>query len=100
MAPAAPAATADSAASTSTMSALAAMLPDSPAAAVAALQGRAIAMLDALLRRGGRAPVRVTPPEKKTEYRGPDADLLRLQEEVLSLAVEALRTPPAKPASK
>jgi hypothetical protein len=76
------------------MSSLGALLPTSPAAAVAAVQGRAIALLDALLRRGGRAPVRVTPPEKKTDYKGPDADLLRLQDDVLSLAIEALRTAP------
>jgi hypothetical protein len=78
----------------SAMASLGAMLPTSPAAAVAAVQGRALALIDALLRRGGRAPVRVTPPEKKTEYRGPDADLLRLQDDVLSLAIEALRTAP------
>jgi hypothetical protein len=76
------------------MSSLGALLPTSPAAAVAAVQGRAIALLDALLRRGGRAPVRVTPPEKKTDYKGPDADLLRLQDDVLSLAIDALRTAP------
>jgi hypothetical protein len=97
--PAAPEMTADS-----MMSSLAGMLPQSPAAAVAALQGRAIALVDSLLRRGGRMPIRVTPPEKKTEYRGPDADLLRLQEDVLSLAIEALKTAPpaagAAPASK
>ncbi len=78
----------------SAMASLGAMLPTSPAAAVAAVQGRALALIDALLRRGGRAPVRVTPPEKKAEYRGPDADLLRLQDDVLSLAIEALRTAP------
>src|SRR5262249_37875338 len=76
------------------MSSLAAALPTSPAAAVAAVQGRAVALVDALLRRGGRVAVRVTPPEKKTDYRGPDADLLRLQDEVLSLAIDALRTAP------
>jgi len=84
------------------VSSLAAALPTSPAAAVAAVQGRAIALIDALLRRGGRAPVRVTPPEKKADYKGPDADLLRLQDDVLSLAIEALRTAPpsAKPEGK
>ena len=84
------------------VSSLAAALPTSPAAAVAAVQGRAIALIDALLRRGGRAPVRVTPPEKKADYKGPDADLLRLQDDVLSLAIEALRTapPPTKPEGK
>ena len=70
-------------------------LPQSPTAAVAEIQGRTIALIDSLLRRGGRAPVRVVPPERKTQYRGADADLLRLQEEVLSLAIEALGTAPA-----
>ena len=78
-------------------SALAIVLPPSPTAAVAAIQGRVIALLESLLRRGGRAPIRVTPPERKTEYRGPDADLLRLQEEVLMLAIEALKTAPPSP---
>jgi hypothetical protein len=84
------------------MSAMASLLPQSPAAAVAAVQGRAIAMLDSLLRRGSRVPARVTPPARKTEYRGPDADLLRLQDDVLSLAIEALGTAPAasKPPAK
>jgi hypothetical protein len=52
-------------------------------------------LTDVLLRCGGRALLRVTPPERKTDYRGPDADLLRLQDDVLSLAIEALRTAPA-----
>jgi hypothetical protein len=67
---------------------------------VAAVQGRAIALLDALLRRDARTPIRVTPPEPKTTYRGADADLLRLQEEVLKLALEALGTAPKKPDQK
>jgi Cytochrome c554 and c-prime len=75
-------------------------LPRSPAAAVAAVQGRAIALLDALLRRSARAPIRVTPPEPKTVYRGADAELLRLQEEVLRLALEALGTAPKPPDQK
>jgi Cytochrome c554 and c-prime len=75
-------------------------LPRSPAAAVAAVQGRALALLDALLRRDARAPIRVTPPEPKTTYRGADAELLRLQEEVLRLALEALGTAPKKPDQK
>jgi hypothetical protein len=76
------------------ITAVALLLPQSPAAAVAAIQGRAIALLDSLLRRDARAPLRVVPAERKTEYQGPDADLLRLQSEVLSLALEALRTAP------
>ena len=70
-------------------------LPRSPAALVAAIQGRAIVLLDRLLRRDGRAPVRVTPPEPPIAYRGADAELLRLQQEVLALALEALGTAPA-----
>ena len=70
------------------------VFPESPAAIVAAIQGRAVALLDRLLRREGRAPVRVTPPEPTTDYRGADAELLRLQQEVLALAVEALGTAP------
>jgi hypothetical protein len=41
--------------------------------------------------------VRVVPPERRTEYRGADAELLRLQEEVLALAIEALGTAPPAP---
>ena len=41
--------------------------------------------------------MRVTPPETKSDYKGPDADLLRLQDDVLSLAIEALRTAPPSP---
>ena len=70
------------------------VLPRSPAAVVASIQGRAIALLDRLLRREGRAPVRVTPPEPTTEYRGVDAELLRLQQEILALALDALGTAP------
>jgi hypothetical protein len=73
-------------------------IPKSPAALVAEVQGRAIALLDALLRREARTPVRVTPPPRTTPYRGADAELLRLQEEVLALALEALGTAPAKAA--
>jgi hypothetical protein len=70
-------------------------LPRSAAAIVATVQGRAIALVDSLLRRDGRAPARVTPPEPTTVYRGADAELLRLQQEVLTLGLEALGKPPA-----
>ena len=73
-------------------------LPISPPAAVAAVQGRLIMLLDSLLRRDARAAVRVAPPPPPA-YRGPDAELLRLQDEVLSLAIESLAAPPA-PARK
>ena len=72
-------------------------MPLSPSAAVAAVQGRVIALLDSLLRRDARAVVRIPPPPPST-YTGPDAELLKLQDEVLSLALESLATapPPAK----
>jgi hypothetical protein len=73
-------------------------LPLSPSAAVAAVQGRLIAMIDRLLRRDARTPVRLSPPAPSA-YHGPDAELLRLQDEVLSLAIESLAAPPA-PAKK
>jgi hypothetical protein len=69
-------------------------MPLSPSAAVAAVQGRVIALIDNLLRRDARTAVRLTPPPPST-YTGPDAELLRLQDEVLALAIESLATPPA-----
>ncbi len=73
-------------------------LPLSPSAAVAAVQGRLVALVDSLLRRDARTPVRLSPPAPSA-YHGPDAELLRLQDEVLSLAIESLAAPPA-PAKK
>jgi hypothetical protein len=70
-------------------------LPTTPAGIVAAVQGRVAALLDRLLGVGVSAPLPVTPPQRKTVYRGPDADLLRLQEEVIALALEALGSKPA-----
>lgn len=71
----------------------------SPASLVGALQGRVAQLLSDLLTRGVRTPVKLTAPATKTPYRGPDAELLRLQEEVIALALEALGTaPPAKTA--
>lgn len=70
-------------------------MPLSPSAAVAAVQGRVIALLDSLLRRDARAVVRIAPPAPAEKYAGADAELLRLQDEVLSLALESLATPPA-----
>jgi hypothetical protein len=76
-------------------------LPRTPAAAVSAVQGRLALLLQMLLERGARTSVRVIPPEDKTPYRGADADLLRLQEEAIALALEALGTAPkAAPAPK
>ena len=51
-----------------------------------------MALLAALLSRDVTTPTRVAPPTKKTVYRGADADLLRLQDEVIALALEALST--------
>ena len=76
---------------------VAAILPLSSSELVAEVQGRLIAVLDALLRRGGRAPVRVTPSEIATEYDGDAAALLEVQEAALRLALEALGTTPAEP---
>ena len=49
--------------------------------------------MDSLLRRGAKSPVRL-PPETKIPYRGPEAALLNLQQEVLALALESLGTAP------
>lgn len=71
----------------------------SPASLVGALQGRVAQLLSDLLTRGVRTPVKLTAPATKTPYRGADAELLRLQEEVIALALEALGTaPPVKTA--
>lgn len=66
----------------------------SPASLVGALQGRVAQLLGDLLTRGVRTPVKLTAPATKTPYRGADAELLRLQEEVIGLALEALGTAP------
>ena len=70
-------------------------LPRSPAALVAAVQGRAIELLNSLLQRGAVVPVRVRPENPVAQYSGPDAELLRLQREVLMLAIDALGSPPS-----
>ena len=73
-------------------------VPPSPAALVGAVQGRVAQLLTDLLTRGVRTPVKLTAPATKTPYRGADAELLQLQEEVIALALEALGTnPPPKP---
>jgi hypothetical protein len=75
-------------------------LPPSPAAAVAAIQGRAIALLEALLRSGTVIPRRIVPPENPRPYRGADAELLLLQQQAIELALEALSKPPPKGTEK
>ena len=59
---------------------------------VAGLRGQAVDLLDRLLRSGARTPG-LPPPATPAEFAGPDSELLRLQDEVLSLALEALRRP-------
>jgi hypothetical protein len=66
--------------------------PRTPAAEAAALRGQAVQLLDRLLRAGARTPG-APAPAKPAEYQGPDAELLRLQDEVIALALEALRRP-------
>jgi hypothetical protein len=71
--------------------------PQSPAGMAGALQGRVVGLLEALLSRGARMPVRLVPAAPTLSYRGADAELLQLQREVIALALEALGTaPPAK----
>jgi len=64
----------------------------SAAAQVAELRGRGVALLERLLRSGARAPA-LSAPAKPAEFRGPDSELFRLQDEVIALALEALRRP-------
>jgi cytochrome c554/c'-like protein len=64
----------------------------SPAARVAELRGRGVVLLERLLRARARAPA-LPPPARPSEFRGPDSELLRLQDEVTVLAIEALRRP-------
>jgi hypothetical protein len=65
----------------------------SPGASLIAAENALLAALESLLRRNAYSPrtPALPPPEP---YTGPDADLLRLQQEVIGLAIEALRTKP------
>jgi len=61
----------------------------------ASLQGRLIAWLEQLI--AGPTQVSVAPPPVRRQvYRGPDAELLRLQDEVIRLAIDALAAAPSK----
>ncbi len=72
--------------------------PPTAVAIAAERQAALIAALDKLLRRTPAATVGVKPPGRSTSYQGADAELLRLQQEVLALALEALATAPPAPA--
>jgi hypothetical protein len=75
-------------------SSTAASATPSAAARVAGLRGEGIAAIEKLLRAGVRAP-ELPAPAAPDEFKGPDAELLRLQDEVFALALQALRK--AKP---
>jgi len=61
-------------------------------AEIAELRGRAAVLLERLLRAGARSPGAAA-PARPLEFAGPDGELLRLQDEALALALEALRRP-------
>jgi hypothetical protein len=63
-----------------------------PAAEVARRRGQAALVLERLLRSGAR-PAGLSAPARPAEFAGPDGELLRLQDEVLFLALETLRKP-------
>ena len=64
--------------------------PSSKAAAIAAARGKGAMLLDKLLRGGARVKD-APPPSRPLEFKGTDSELLRLQDEALALALEALR---------
>jgi hypothetical protein len=72
----------------------------SPSAALASVQGRLIAALTQLLQQGNRAPVRTKTLDRAVPYNGPDAALLQLQQEAITLAIQVLGQPPKAPGEK
>jgi len=62
------------------------------AAEIAEARGKGAVLLDKLLRAGARAKD-APPPSRPLEFKGTDSELLRLQDEALALALEALRRP-------
>ncbi len=66
--------------------------PRPKAAEVAEVRGRAAGVLERMLRAGARTPD-APAPTRPAEFKGPDGELFRLQDEVLALALEALRRP-------
>jgi hypothetical protein len=70
----------------------AAAAPRTKAAEIAEARGKGAALLDKLLRAGARVKD-APPPSRPLEFKGTDSELLRLQDEALALALEALRRP-------
>jgi hypothetical protein len=66
--------------------------PTQPSAQVAELRGRSAAVLAGLLKQK-RGALAIPAPVAPTEFEGPDGELLRLQDEILYLALDALRKP-------
>jgi hypothetical protein len=66
--------------------------PQSVTARVAAARGGAAVALARVLREGKKSPA-VPAPSPPKEFKGPDGELLRLQDEAMALALEALRRP-------
>jgi hypothetical protein len=64
--------------------------PSTAAGLYSALQDRVLVLLDSLLRSNNTPTVPLKPPVPPRQFRGPDAELLRLQAEAMALAVEAL----------
>lgn len=66
-----------------------------PEARVASMQGRLTAWLTQLLNTNIQANIPAPPPARQV-YRGHDAELLRLQDQVIRLALETLAAPPKR----
>jgi hypothetical protein len=66
--------------------------PRSATARVAEARGAAAAVLARVLRGGAKVPA-LPPASPPREFKGPDGELLRLQDEAIALALEALRRP-------
>jgi len=66
--------------------------PRSTTARVAEARGGAAVVLARVLRAGTKVPA-LPPASAPREFKGPDGELLRLQDEAIALALEALRRP-------
>jgi hypothetical protein len=66
--------------------------PRSATARVAEARGGAATVLARVLRGGAKVPA-LPPASPPREFKGPDGELLRLQDEAIALALEALRRP-------